>query len=222
MPNLAVDVTQHSSRSVEHVAPLHHEVSLLLERITGVALACPVDTVILVDALAALGHVPLPRTFILGLLPTDKLIRQKSVTQLVLRAKNLLLLNKEAAIGRLIGTAFSRVLEGRLVRRPVEALAVARCKALSVGVDTEVVNSVGILEELLVGRVLLDVTPSATLPAAGHKVQILVHLHLVFTHIHGLHGGGRTTPNNVATVGGEALQTARVRLGLHHHLRLQI
>ena len=180
------------------------------------------NAVILVDTLAALGHVPLPGTFILRLRPTDRLIRQKSVTQPVLRAKNLLLLNEEAAVGRLIGTALLRVLEGRLVRGPVEAIAVAGCEAFLVSIDTEVVNSVGVSEELLVGRVLLNVTPSATLPAAGHKVQILVHLDFVFTHIHGLHGGGRTTTNNVATVGGEALQTARVRLGLHHHLRLQI
>lgn len=221
MPNLAVDVLQHSSRSVEHVAPLHHEVSLLLESSTGVALSCPVNAVILVDALATLGHVSLPGTFVLSLRPTDKLIRQESVTRPAI-AFYLLLLDKEATVGSLVSAALASVLESRFVGGPVEAFTVAGCETFLVCIDTKVVHSVGVPEELLVSRVLLDITPATALPAAWNKMQILVHLDFVLTHIYGLHGSGRTTTNNVATVGGEALQTARVRLGLHHRLRLQI
>jgi len=148
MPVSAV-VDPQRSRSVEDVAPFHHEVSLFLEGSTGVALASPVDAVVIVDACATFGHVSLPGTFFL-------------------RCR--LLLDKEAPVGRLISTALSSVLEGGLVGGPVEAFAVGRSKAFLVSVDTEVVDSVRVLEEFLVGWVLLDITPSATLPAARHEV----------------------------------------------------
>jgi len=167
MPVSAV-VDPQRSRSVEDVAPFHHEVSLFLEGSTGVALASPVDAVVIVDACATFGHVSLPGTFFLRCRPTDKAIRHKEDVWLF--AKYLLLLDKEAPVGRLISTALSSVLEGGLVGGPVEAFAVGRSKAFLVSVDTEVVDSVRVLEEFLVGWVLLDITPSATLPAARHEV----------------------------------------------------
>ena len=74
--------------------------------------------------------------------------------------------------------------ERRFVGRPVEALSVRGSKAFLFSVNTKVVDSVRVLEELRVSRVLLHVAPATALPPAWHKVQVVVHGDLMLTHIH--------------------------------------
>ena len=70
-------------------------------------------------------------------------------------------------------TTGSGLPESRLIARTVEGAGASShlrgvTFLLAVGHDTEVVHSVGIIEESNLGRVSLHIAPATTLPAARH------------------------------------------------------
>ena len=68
------------------------------------------------------------------------------------------------------------VTESRTVR--MISFTIDRGETSFIWGNSEVVDSVGVIEEAVFFRVLLDVTPATTLPSARHQVEVSVHVDL--------------------------------------------
>ena len=114
--------------------------------------------------------------------------------------------------------AVSVLPKGWLVARAIEgAGSTAKLRGVTflVGVDSEVVHSVRVIEESDLFRVRLNVPPATTLPAAWNKVQGLVHSDLVI-HLLVLGLLHRRSPHPVrADMGGGLWDEVRVSLWAH-------